>query len=88
MPFEKFLLFQKFDDQFFINNWHVTSLHPFHTTDLFWYPLKTSENQKFSDVFKGVAKEISVMKWVNIISYRDLVSAQYENVLLIRWQTN
>ena len=28
-------------------------LNSFHATDLFWYPLKTSENQKFSDVFRG-----------------------------------
>ena len=28
-------------------------LNPFHATDLFWYFLKTSENQRFSDVFRG-----------------------------------
>ena len=27
--------------------------NPFHATDVFWYPLKTSENQRFSDVFRG-----------------------------------
>ena len=27
--------------------------NPFNATDLFWYPLKTSENQRFSDVFMG-----------------------------------
>ena len=26
---------------------------PFHATDLFWYLLKTSENQRFPDVFRG-----------------------------------
>ena len=30
--------------------------NPFHATDLFWYPLKTSENVWFSDVFKGYQK--------------------------------
>ena len=35
-------------------------LNPFHATDLFWYSLKTPENQAFS----GVLKEISGMKWV------------------------
>ena len=29
---------------------------PFHATDLFWYPLKASENLRFSDVFKGYQK--------------------------------
>ena len=31
-------------------------LNSFHTTDLFWYPLKTSENIWFSDVFRGYQK--------------------------------
>ena len=31
-------------------------LSPFYATDLFWYPLKTSENQRFSDVFRGYQK--------------------------------
>ena len=31
-------------------------INPFHATDLFWYPLKTSENQRFSDVFRGYQK--------------------------------
>ena len=38
--------------------WHcsdapVTNFNPFHATDLFWYPMKTSENQRFSNVFRG-----------------------------------
>ena len=32
-------------------------LNPFHATDLFWYPLKTSENLWFSDVFRGYQKK-------------------------------
>ena len=31
-------------------------LNPFYATDPFWYPLKTSENQTFSDVFRGYQK--------------------------------
>ena len=31
-------------------------LNPFHATDLFWWPLKTSEHQRFSDVFRGYQK--------------------------------
>ena len=30
--------------------------HRFHATGLFWYPMKTSENQRFSDVFMGYRK--------------------------------
>ena len=29
------------------------AVNPFHITDLFWYPLKTSENLWFSYVFRG-----------------------------------
>ena len=32
-------------------------LNPFHDTALFPYPLKTSENQKFSDFFRGYRKK-------------------------------
>ena len=39
-------------------------LNPFHATDLFWYPLKTSENLWFSDVFRGCQKR-SDIEWVN-----------------------
>ena len=31
-------------------------LNPFHATDFFLYPLKTSENHGFSDVFRGYRK--------------------------------
>ena len=31
----------------------VFYFNPFHVIGLFLYPLKTSENQKFSDVFRG-----------------------------------
>ena len=50
-------------------------VYPFHATDLFRYPLKTSESQRLSDVFGGgrgrggVSKEISGMKWVNAILF-------------------
>ena len=36
-------------------------INPLHTADLFWHPLKTSENLWF---FQGVSNEISGMKWV------------------------
>ena len=31
-------------------------INPFYTADLLWYPLKTSENLWFSDVFRGYQK--------------------------------
>ena len=37
---------------------------PFHATDLFWCPLKTSEKLKVFWCFQGVSKKISGMKWV------------------------
>ena len=40
--------------------WYILS----HATSLFLYPLKTLEKQRFSDVFRGVQKETSGMKWV------------------------
>ena len=33
------------------------TLNPFHATDLFLYPLKSSENQTFSDDFRGYRKK-------------------------------
>ena len=36
--------------------WFKFSINPFHVTDLFWYPLKTSENLWFCDVFRGYQK--------------------------------
>ena len=34
-------------------NFMKNTINPFHATDLFLYSLKTSENWRFSDVFKG-----------------------------------
>ena len=31
-------------------------INPFHATDLFWYPLKTSENQRCFNVYRGYQK--------------------------------
>ena len=42
------------------NTVHTNPLYndviPFHATDLFQYPLKISENQRFSDVFWGYGR--------------------------------
>ena len=34
----------------------VFSVYPFHATPLFLHPLKTSDKQRFSDVFRGYGK--------------------------------
>ena len=46
--------FQRKIQCFFFTIYYV--LNPFHATDLFWYPLKTSENQTFSNVSRGYQK--------------------------------
>ena len=54
-------------------------MNPFHATDLFLYPLKTSGNQRIEDVSRGYKKEISGMKWVNameILTFAEPVSFQ------------
>ena len=38
-------------------NTHYSTLNPFQTNILFLYPQKTSENQRFSNVFRGYRKE-------------------------------
>ena len=35
-------------------------INPSHATNLFWYPLKTLENRRFSDVFRGYQKRLVV----------------------------
>ena len=35
---------------------YLIVINLFYATDLFWYPLKASENQRFSDVFKKYQK--------------------------------
>ena len=43
------------------------TLNLFHATGLFLYPLKTSENQRFSDVFRAYRKRAVV--WNGLISF-------------------
>ena len=51
-------------------------INPLHTTDLFWYPLKTSENLWFSDVFRGY-KERSVGWNGLILAFTDWRISRY-----------
>ena len=39
-----------------VNTYLALNINPFHATGLFLYPLKTSENHRFSDVFRGYQK--------------------------------
>ena len=36
---------------------YSTTYNPFHTTDLFWYPLKTLESLSFFNVFRGIKRD-------------------------------
>ena len=47
---------QKLFAQKFSRIYRTPAVNPFHATDLFWYPLKTSEYQRVSDVFRGYQK--------------------------------
>ena len=47
---------------------------PFHATDLFWYPLKASENLWFSDVFMGYQKRSVV--WNGLMAILCFVASQ------------
>ena len=42
---------------FYVTIWYYDYFNPFYATDLFWYPLKTSENQRFPDVFRGIKRD-------------------------------
>ena len=44
-------------------------INQFHSTGLFLYPLKTSQNQVFSDIFKGYRRR----EWVKLIYYINLL---------------
>ena len=45
----------------------VIIINPFHATDLLLYPLKTSENQRFSDVFRGYQKRSVVRNGLTLL---------------------
>ena len=54
--------------------------NPFHATDLFWYPLKTSENLWFSDVFRRYQKRS--VAW-NGLSSPDTILRTYRFLQLL-----
>ena len=44
----------------------MIEVNPFHATDLFWYLLKTSENQRFSDIFRRYQKRSVVWNGLTV----------------------
>ena len=58
-------------------------------TDLFWYPLKTSENLQLSDFFTGYQKRSVTWKWVSndwssSLSHQPIMIASYcQNFILV-----
>ena len=50
-------------------------MNPFQATDLFLYLLKTSENQRFSDAFRGIERDRG-MKWVDDKSFPPISSVK------------
>ena len=58
----------------------ISSLNPFHATGLFRHPLKISENQQFSDVFRLMPPNQSINQFNNpadIVSRLRLVIFQH-----------
>ena len=51
-----------------------TNRNSFYVTCFFQNPLKTSENQS-SDVFRGVSKENSGMKWVKLLNLLNCIKS-------------
>ena len=56
--------------------------NPFRDTDLFWYALTTSENHRFSDVFRGYQKR--TVAWNGLITQKNSQCMQ-EVLLKIRY---
>ena len=53
----------------------IQYINPFHASDLFWYPLKISEKQRFSDVFRGYQKRS--VAWNGLIQFLSIYFAHY-----------
>ena len=64
---------------------HTTFLNPFHATDLFWCPLKTSENIWFSDILRGYQKRSVSWNGLNSRSNSEMSNKIYCNTQIVRW---
>ena len=75
MNFAKFLRAPFFTEHL----WTTASVN-FHVTGLFLYPLKTSENQRFSCVFRRYTKKsVAWNGWRNISHWRCIIRAELGN---------
>ena len=61
---------------------NVLNINPFHATDLFWYPLKTSENLWFSYVFRGYQKRS--VAWNVLIFFQNQIDASLNFLKFLR----
>lgn len=52
-----------------IKQTEIRNINRFYATDLFLYPLSTSENQRSSDVFKGFKER--PLTWKGLIKYEN-----------------
>ena len=59
---------KKAESNLCLNSKKKNQINPFHATDLFWYPLETSENLWFSNAFRGYQKRWvawnELMRWM------------------------
>ena len=65
-----------------------TSFNPFHTTGLFRYPLKTSENQRFPDIFRGYRKRPVTWNGLKVFSKLQVLRILGKSIfcLTISWR--
>ena len=62
------------------------SVNPFLLSDLFWYPLKTSENQRISDIFREYQKKTNGIKWINLFHATGLFQKITKNLIFLCFQ--
>ena len=59
-------------------------IDPFHATGLFIYPLKTSENQRFSDVFRGYRKRPVAWNELQLLSVVAFSRSNFRSQVTLR----
>ena len=66
----------------------VSSVNPFHATGLFRYPLKTSESQRFPDIFRGYRKRPVTWNGLKVFSKLQVLRILGKSIfcLTISWR--
>ena len=61
--------------------------NPFHVTNLFWYPPKTSENQRFYDIFRGYQKKSGAFNGLTVMMMKVFPVARdfIESLVFVIW---